>query len=299
MQGNGQEDVMSGDNAVIERVADPANSSTWKVDPVTGGVFRKVTLLDTEKTGAGLDIVSGGDFMVGNDENDRMFGEGGNDLVKGNANDDLVEGNQDGDWLEGNDDEDDLIGGSSFPDLPDTGDVLWGGDGADVLAGDNTCLVRQAAGVPFNPTSCEKLDTPTPTAFHYVTSQLGRARRHAESCCTTSTGRLPRSSAPTSSTAARASTWSSARTAPTSSSVTAVPTSSSATAMPTSWSATGRSTAYAGIVLPTEVGGTLPTLQPVLPAAARHTEHRLGAGRSGSGRRPGRPDRRLEPGRPS
>ncbi len=89
--------------------------------------------------------------MVGNDENDRMFGEGGNDLVKGNAHDDLVEGNQDGDWLEGNDDEDDLIGGSSFPDQPDTGDVLWGGHGADVLAGDNTCLVRQAAGVPFNP----------------------------------------------------------------------------------------------------------------------------------------------------
>ena len=154
-------------------MADPANPSKWKVDPVTGGVFRKITLLDTEKTGAGLDFVSGGDFMVGNDENDRMFGEGGTDLVKGNAHDDLVEGNQDGDWLEGNDDEDDLVGGSSFPDQPDTGDILWGGQGADVLAGDNTCLVRQATGVPFNPTSCEQLDTPAPTAFHYVTSQLG------------------------------------------------------------------------------------------------------------------------------
>ena len=265
MQGNGQEDVMSGDNAVIERVADPANSSTWKVDPVTGGVFRKITLLDTEKTGAGLDFVSGGDFMVGNDENDRMFGEGGTDLVKGNANDDLVEGNQDGDWLEGNDDEDDLIGGSSFPDLPDTGDILWGGHGADVLAGDNTCLVRQAAGVPFNQTSCEKLDTPTPTAFHYVTSQLG---------VTTPRGVVLHDLDGPLATEFGADQLNGGQ------------------GVDVEFGQDGTDfvfgdgggdfqfgngmsdvvvgdrpvTAYAGIVLPTEVGGTLPTLQPVLPA---------------------------------
>ncbi len=173
MQGNGQEDVMAGDNAILTRVPDPGDPGAWKVDPVTGGVFRTVQLLDTEKSGPALDTVSGGDFMVGNDENDRMFGEGGNDLVKGNDHDDLVEGNQDGDWLEGNNDEDDLVGGSSFPDQPDTNDVLWGGGGADVLAGDNACVVRQATGVAFEPSSCPALDQPAPTAFHYVTSQLG------------------------------------------------------------------------------------------------------------------------------
>ncbi|MFE6967517.1 calcium-binding protein [Agromyces sp. NPDC057679] len=173
MQGNGEDDVMTGDNAVLTRVADPDDADAWETDPVTGGVFREVTLLDTEKTGASLDAVSGGDFMLGNDENDRMFGEGGNDLVQGNAHDDLVEGDQDGDWLEGNGDEDDLVGGSSFPDQPDGGDVLWGGGGADVLAGDNACIVRDVPGIEFAPSSCPALDDPAPEEFHYVTSQLG------------------------------------------------------------------------------------------------------------------------------
>ncbi|KQZ07562.1 hypothetical protein ASD23_17165 [Agromyces sp. Root1464] len=173
MQGNGEDDVMTGDNAVLTRQPDPDDPDAWRTDPVTGGVFREVSLLDTEKTGASLDTVSGGDFMLGNDENDRMFGEGGNDLVQGNAHDDLVEGDQDGDWLEGNGDEDDLIGGSSFPDQPDTGDVLWGGGGADVLTGDNACIVRDVPGVDFDPSSCAALDSPAPADFHYVTSQLG------------------------------------------------------------------------------------------------------------------------------
>lgn len=173
MQGNGADDVMTGDNAVLTRRADPDDPGSWQTDPVTGGVFREVTLLDTDKTGADLDAVSGGDFMLGNDENDRMFGEGGNDLVQGNAHDDLVEGDQDADWLEGNGDEDDLIGGSSFPDQPDSGDVLWGGGGADVVAGDNACIVRDVPGVEFDPSSCPALDDPAPAEFHYVTSQLG------------------------------------------------------------------------------------------------------------------------------
>ncbi|MEF3404432.1 calcium-binding protein [Agromyces sp. CCNWLW203] len=172
MQGNGEDDVMTGDNAVLTRHPDPDDADAWRTDPVTGGVFREVSLLDTEKTGADLDTVSGGDFMVGNDENDRMFGEGGNDLVQGNAHDDLVEGDQDGDWLEGNGDEDDLLGGSSFPDQPDAGDMLWGGGGADVLAGDNACIVRDVPGIDFDPSSCAALDTPAPGEFHYVTSQL-------------------------------------------------------------------------------------------------------------------------------
>lgn len=175
MQGNGRDDVMTGDNAVLTRQAAPGNPDVWRTDPVTGGVFRTVELLDTEKTGAALDAVSGGDLMRGNGGDDRMFGQGGTDLVQGNADDDLVEGNQDGDWAEGNGGADDLVGGSSFPDQPDAGDALWGGGGADVIAGDNACIVRNLPGVAFSPTSCPQLDAPAPAAFHSTTNLIGAA----------------------------------------------------------------------------------------------------------------------------
>ena len=168
MEGNGAEDVMAGDNAIMTRVAD---GDAWAVDPVTGGHLRDVTLLDTEKGAAALDPVSGPDLMSGNAGDDRMFGEGGNDRMRGNAQQDLVEGNQDSDWLEGNGDEDDLIGGSSAPNQRDTGDILHGGADADVLAGDNACVVRDVDGVEFTPASC---DPPSAaTDFSYVTDQIG------------------------------------------------------------------------------------------------------------------------------
>jgi hypothetical protein len=81
--------------------------------------------------------------------------------VQGNADDDFIEGNQDGDWLEGNEGEDDIIGGSSFlasdgglalagagPDLgdPDGADAIFGGGGADVIAGDNARIIRSTEG---------------------------------------------------------------------------------------------------------------------------------------------------------
>ena len=161
MEGNGAQDVMAGDNAIITKVADGA---VWATDPVTGGARRTVTLLDTEKSLVALAAVSGNDLMSGNAANDRMFGEGGNDRVKGNDAQDLIEGNQGGDWLEGNNDEDDVIGGSSVANQLDDGDVIHGGGDADVLAGDNALIVRDVPGIdpPFSSYT-----------FTYVTNQIG------------------------------------------------------------------------------------------------------------------------------
>ena len=159
MQGNPDHDVMTGDNADILRVE---NGTAWAADEVIANARKRtVTLLDRERTSGLLGAVSGGDVMVGNSGSDRMFGEGGPDSVKGNDDDDLIEGNQGSDWLEGNNGEDDVVGGSSFlasaggfalvgagADLGDLDeiDAIFGGAGADVLAGDNAVIIRKTTG---------------------------------------------------------------------------------------------------------------------------------------------------------
>ncbi|MDQ1438616.1 MAG: hypothetical protein QOK43_2245 [Acidimicrobiaceae bacterium] len=149
MRGNLEQDVMAGDNADIVRTVS-VNPAVWAVDNITGGAARSVTLLDREKTGAALTVVSGGDTMLGNEGNDRMYGQGGQDVMKGNAQDDYLEGNQDADQVEGNSDEDDVIGGSSLQSSPgigdpDAADALYGGGGADVVVGDNAIVTRDQA----------------------------------------------------------------------------------------------------------------------------------------------------------
>ena len=158
MEGDPDHDVMTGDNATIERVT-TSGGAAWAPDEVIPGARKRVvTLLDRER--ADLSTVSGGDYMLGNNGSDRMYGEGGDDTIKGNANDDLIEGNQARDWLEGNDGEDDVIGGSSAlvsaggltlpgsaADLgdPDGTDAIFGGAAADVIAGDNASIIRKTA----------------------------------------------------------------------------------------------------------------------------------------------------------
>lgn len=139
MMGNAQHDVMTGDNATIEREVD---GSVWAIDEVTLGVARTVTLLDTEKSGADLDAVSGPDYMLGNLDNDRMHGQGAGDRVLGNDDQDYIEGNQDGDWLEGNNHQDDIIGGSRAGGQLDDGDYIFGGGASDVITGDNAVINR-------------------------------------------------------------------------------------------------------------------------------------------------------------
>ena len=148
MRGDGDHDVMIGDNGEITRPVD--GSGRWTTDPLTGGVSRNVTLADRTTTGAALAVVSGGDFMEGGDGNDRMFGEGGDDYLKGNGGVDLIEGDQGSDRLEGNDGSDDLVGGSTLTagvgiGDPDAADRLAGGEGADLLIGDNATITRGAA----------------------------------------------------------------------------------------------------------------------------------------------------------
>jgi Ca2+-binding RTX toxin-like protein len=149
VQGGSDRDVMVGDNGEIVRPVDA--SGRWLPDPITGGVLRTVTLADRGASAATLAVVSGGDYLEGNDSLDRMFGQGGADYLKGNAADDQIEGDQGSDRIEGNDGDDDLIGGSALSSAPgagdpDSGDSIAGGAGTDVLIGDNAAVSR--AGTP-------------------------------------------------------------------------------------------------------------------------------------------------------
>ena len=174
---------MAGDNAVVTRVADPTNPNKWKVDPVTGGVFRAADAArhreDRRRRSTSSPVAtswSATTRTTGCSARAAPTWSRATPTTTSSRATRTVTGSR------ATTTRTTSIGGSSFPDQPDTGDVLWGGQGADVLAGDNTCLVRKATGVPFDPTSCEKLDTPAPTEFHYVTSQLGvddTARRGA------------------------------------------------------------------------------------------------------------------------
>ncbi|NRQ32081.1 calcium-binding protein, partial [Nonomuraea sp. NN258] len=121
--------------------------------------------------GSGRDHVSGGAGV------DVLYGQAGDDALSGGGHDDYAEGGPGKDVLRGDlpltadsphsevepiadpgwkggpsgraelegeapPGQDDLIGGSSTPGAPDAGDVLEGGDAADVLLGDNGSLVR-------------------------------------------------------------------------------------------------------------------------------------------------------------
>ena len=143
LSGGSGRDVIIGDNGNITR---PGGT-----DPIVGGPARTVALFDRDRTGAALNAVSGGDYIVGDADRDRLYGQGGDDYVKGNDGDDYAEGSQGGDRLEGNAGEDDLIGGSSFTVSagigdPDGGDQIAGGAGGDVIVGDNAVITRATTG---------------------------------------------------------------------------------------------------------------------------------------------------------
>lgn len=92
--------------------------------------------------------LGGSDYLVGGDDADRIYGGLANDTIYGGAGDDEVEGNPGADHAWGEAGDDDVIGGSSqlatSPETgrPDTGDVLDGGTGQDVIAGDNAVVAR-------------------------------------------------------------------------------------------------------------------------------------------------------------
>ena len=168
MRGDGGQDVMIGDNGEITRPV--GGDGRWLTDADTGGVRRDVTLADRTLSGAAMAAVSGGDVMEGGDGRDRLYGQAGDDAMKGNADDDFLQGNGGADLVEGNGGGDDIVGGSTLTSSPgvgdpDTGDYLYGGDGSDVVAGDNAVITR----VPPVPVPAED----------YLTTQLGIDRQRS------------------------------------------------------------------------------------------------------------------------
>jgi Ca2+-binding RTX toxin-like protein len=186
MRGDSDRDVMIGDNGEITRPVDGAGR--WLPDPITGGVLRTVVLADRTASAATLAVVSGGDYMEGNDSLDRMFGQGGNDYMKGNAADDQIEGDQADDRLEGNDGADDLIGGSVLTSAPGAGDPdgndrLAGGAGADVLLGDNGAVSHAAiapSGVDWDSVTNSWLGFATRRSVTLLDKQTATATRFGD-----------------------------------------------------------------------------------------------------------------------
>jgi len=150
--GDAGPDLMTGDNAILAVVADPALTT-----PVTRqrgfASGHSVTLLDLGLSPtAGT---SGNDLMSGGDGLDVLYGQAGADRAKGDADDDYVEGSQGVDWIEGDGGADDLVGGSSTAlsgsgdataGQLDAADAVYGGPGDDVATGDNGVVLRPAAG---------------------------------------------------------------------------------------------------------------------------------------------------------
>jgi Ca2+-binding RTX toxin-like protein len=86
-----------------------------------------------------------GDFASGGAQDDHVLGGLGDDQVRGDGGDDYLEGNNGADDVQGGDGADNIVGGSSREmsagvGLPDGGDVLGGGAGDDVIAGDDAAL---------------------------------------------------------------------------------------------------------------------------------------------------------------
>jgi Ca2+-binding RTX toxin-like protein len=149
ISGGDQDDVVTGDNAVVANAAAGAGSALTQGRGMTSE--RTITLLDLGLGAAaglfGADTITGGagpDVILAQRGTDRIFGDGASDYA---------EGGPDADWIEGGTGADDLVGGSSTVLLGagdaaqgqlDTADVIFGQDGDDVEAGDNAVVTRVA-----------------------------------------------------------------------------------------------------------------------------------------------------------
>jgi Ca2+-binding RTX toxin-like protein len=89
---------------------------------------------------SGADTMSGGngmDTMRGNTGADRMTGDANADTMHGDASADCMAGNGDADTMFGDAGDDRMAGGSFTAGQPDGADTMDGGDGNDIVAGDN------------------------------------------------------------------------------------------------------------------------------------------------------------------
>lgn len=130
LHGNAGNDTLVGDDAAVPSLAAPVLhlGSATGADTITGD-----TGDDDVYAGPGNDTVHG------NDGADALEGDGGADTMYGDAGDDLLTGGSSAD--------DGVIDADRTGDgVVDGGDTLNGGDGSDIVAGDNARLVREAVG---------------------------------------------------------------------------------------------------------------------------------------------------------
>jgi Ca2+-binding RTX toxin-like protein len=150
----GDFDAILGDNGTIERDLDGAG--LWAVNTFNAAHKRVMRLYDVGTAGnpAGAGT-AGGDSLYGEADDDMMYGQGGADTLQGNAGADYMEGNAGADTMNGNAGNDDMVGGTGRINLDgpdgvngrlDAGDVLYGGSGFDVMAGDNAMIARTLVG---------------------------------------------------------------------------------------------------------------------------------------------------------
>jgi Ca2+-binding RTX toxin-like protein len=159
MHGDAGFDVMAGDNAIITRVLDATGQ--WLSNTYNDGIqHERIILLDVDSPDVA--VVSGEDIMYGDDHDDVMYGQGSDDEMYGGTGHDYMEGNADDDTMEGNAGQDDMVGGTGrLHGDPEWGidgrfdgdDIMYGenatsgngiaeGDGADVMLGDNSIIIR-------------------------------------------------------------------------------------------------------------------------------------------------------------
>lgn len=130
-------DVLIGDNAQTDELASaPYPTDLGSTDAAHGG----------------------NDYLVAGDGDDRSHGGLGDDESHGGTGDDYAEGNPGSDRISGDAGDDDLVGGSSElasglltgseAGRRDSNDFLYGGDGQDVIAGDNARVVRDGTAHP-------------------------------------------------------------------------------------------------------------------------------------------------------
>lgn len=177
--GNEGDDRIAGDNALI--------------------TASKVTLLDVEILPGGIDPAwYGADWIEGNDGNDQLWGQGGADQILGGNGDDYIEGNHDSDLLYGEAGDDDILGGSSpvYSGLTNVNytdqstktrlvplstqisvevplnDIIHGGDGSDVILGDNGIIARTSGNI-LQSYQLE-IDTFGNTSPRHITNGSGR-----------------------------------------------------------------------------------------------------------------------------
>jgi Ca2+-binding RTX toxin-like protein len=165
LDGGGDADYLVGDLGSIGSLGTPA---TWP-----GGAPNRPVVLIAQSVG-------GVDTIVGGTGDDHGYGGAADDVLDGGAHDDYLEGNGGRDTLRGGTGEDDLIGGSSTatvadPALDEGEVVVEGGDGVDVIAGDNADITRT-------------VETPTTWAQDPITGGAARTvvlRYRDEASCDT------------------------------------------------------------------------------------------------------------------